>query len=280
MTVQAIVATLVILAPAPRADDGLPFARLGFFLLLWLVIRLVVYVRAPIALYRMNTKAFNLHPRLLAADEPIDDEVLRAIERGEAALDAIGFKCAQRITSGDKSPIPSVESLLEHPVNGDLANVDAVLNSNPRATSRFVEWVSFRSFFADGTILTTSNLDRALVGFWPTQPTHESVTLPDISSFAFLYRLHRSRATRKGATVAQLHQSRGNTPEQRLEFAARESLEGRQFQVTCGYRKLSANGYSLTVRGATLSAWRRLFPWKQIIAWQGRRAAAEVVRLG
>jgi hypothetical protein len=280
MIVQPIVETLAVLLLTSLRDFVSRFAPLAFFSALWLLIKLSTYVRAPIALYRMQNSAFNLSYRLVWPSEPIDDEVHRAVVRGEHALETIGFRFPQRITSAEGSPLSAVESLLEHPGNGDLANVDAMINNHPLATKRFVEWVAFRSVFADGTVLNTANLDRALVGFWPDQAGHQNVILPDVRDLEEVYRLHRSRVARHAASVSQLHESRGSTPEARLAFAERLSLESREFQVSCGYRKKTANGYTLTIRGATLSAWRRLFPWKQAIARQGQRATEEVVRLG
>ena len=171
----------------------------------------------------------------------------------------------------------SIESLLEHPGNGDLADMDAMIYKRASPNPKFFTWVAYRSTFADGTVFNTANLD--LVGYWPDQPGFENVTFPEISDPLEVYRLHRSRVARKAARVPQLHESRGSTAEQRLAFATRQSIEAKQWQVSCGYRKHTATGYRFTMRGATLSAWRRLFPWKQISAARARRAAAEVVRL-
>lgn len=278
MIVQPIVAALELFRPLSLPEFAQRFAPVGLFALLWFVLTLQVYVRGPIALYRMNPGVYNPSFHLVTAGEAIDAEVQGAVLQAEQALVAIGFAYPQRVTTRDDSPLSAVETLLEHPANGDLANVDAMIDNHPLATQRFIAWVAYRTDFADGSVLYTANLEH--LSHLPVQPGHHTVTLPKVRDPVEVYRIHRARVARMSPTVAQVPQSRGSTPEQRLEFATTQWLDSTQFQISCGYRKRSTNGVRLTARGATLSAWRRLFPWKQITAWQARRAAAEVLRLG
>jgi len=235
------------------------------------------YVRAPIALYQMPTTSFNPNMRLVSDDETIDADVRAFIDKTEQALRSSGFGDPQHIAISQASPLPALESLLENPTTGDLANVVGMLQKNATTMSPVVSAVTFRSAFADGTLLQTSNSTHA--GYWPDQPTHRNVVLPKVRDPAELYRLHRARVSQKAASVTQSPLTRGATPQHRLAYATRQFLDSTNFLIGCGYRKRSTKGVRLTARGATLTAWRRLFPWKQIGERQRERAAANVMRL-
>ena len=242
-----------------------------------LALLLYSYTAGPIALYRMSNASFNAKMRLVGEAEEIEPNVRAFIEKVEQALQSAGFGAPQRIAISAESPLPGLESLLEHPANGDLANVVAMVNKRATGMLPLATAVTFRSAFADGTLLNTSNMTHA--GFWPDPPTHDNVVLPDVGDPIELYRLHRLRVQHKSAAVAQKPLTRGLTPEQRLIYAIRQQLDTTNFMIACGHRKRSPDGVRLTVRGATLTAWRRLFPWRQLGERRRRRAAAEVMRL-
>lgn len=251
--------------------------RLGLIDYAIVALFLYRYVRAPIALYQMPTTSFNPNMRLVSDDETIDADVRAFIEKTEQALRSAGFGDPQRIAISQASPLPGVESLVENPATGDLGNVVAMLQKNATTMSPVVSAVTFRSAFADGTVLQTSNTTHA--GYWPDQPTHSNVVLPGVRDAVELYRLHRARVAQKAASVTQTPLTRGATPQHRLAFATRQFLDSTNFLIACGYRKRSPQGVRLTARGATLTAWRRLFPWKQIGDRQRERAALDVMRL-
>jgi len=46
------------------------------------------------------------------------------------------------------------------------------------------------------------------------------------------------------------------------------------------YHRRTAGGLRLTIRGALLTAWRQVFPWRNIDQWWLRRRARSVMRLG
>jgi hypothetical protein len=251
--------------------------RLGIIDYAIIVLLLQKYVLGPIALYRMSNATFNAKIRLVADTALIEPNVRAFSEQTERALLSAGFVAPQRIASAMQSPLPGMETLLEHPANGDLANFVAMVNQRSTEMSPLVTVVTFRSAFDDGTLLQTSNF--TLAGFSPDRPNHENVVIPEVRDAVELYRLHRARVARKAAAAAQKALTRGDTPEQRLAYATRDQLDTTNFMIECGYRKRSPDGIRLTALGATLTAWRHMFPWKQIGQRQRRRAAAEVVRL-
>ena len=265
---------LAISGPEPVQGFHL---RVGVTGVLILALVLLRYVRAPIALYRMPPTAFNHKLRLVADSETLDPNVRVFVEQAEASLHTAGFGDPQRIAISAQSPLTGLESLMENSTTGDLVNVVAMLNARATTMSPLVTAITYRSTFADGTLLQTSNSTNA--GYWPDQPKHENVVLPEVRDVLELYRLHRARVSRRSAVVAQTKLTRGTTPEQRLAYATRQVLNSTNFQIACGYRKRSPQGVRLTVRGAILTAWRRLFPWKQLSERRRQRAAAEVVRL-
>ena len=277
MTVQPIVASLALIGKLTLIRIAPRLLVLIGALLLWLGAVLAKYVRGPIALYRMGTRNMNPKMRLVSESETIQPDVLQHIQSAESALVAAGFSPPQRITIQSENPLSAVESLLEHTANGDLVNVVALLNTSPTAKQRLVTSVSFRSALADGTTIITSN--SSAVGFWPVEPTKRDVNLPDVRDPLEMYRLHRARLAHTYANVAQKKLTRGETPAQWLAYATRQWLDSTNYLIKAGYRKRSPDGIRITALGATLVAWRRMFPWKQLLEWKRRRAAAEVMRL-
>ena len=270
---------LLLAATRAHGPFGLPPALvpLAFLVLASLLLRLTPYVLAPIALYRMSPQHLNPKLRLVAANELLDPEVRAYIEASEQALARAGFIAPERITTQTELQLTGVETLLENPDAGDLANVVALLNKAANAPERLITCVTFRSALADGTTVITSN--TTAVGYWPVEPTKCTVNLPDVRDPITMYRLHRARMAQLSASAAQEKLTRGATPEQRLAFATRQWLDSTNYLIKVGYRKRSPSGIRNTALGATFTAWRRMFPWKQLLEQQRRRATAEVMRL-
>ncbi len=279
MTSQRIVELLL------RAWYWLPLrGRVGVSIiavaqLYWVGRFYAAYVRAPWVLYRENVippdRTRSLDP---VHSEPIDQELLAFLELTERKMMALGFCEPHRTTDRTTYPLPAVGSSLEHPRFGDQATIVAMRPPEAFDTREPMFSIAFDAEFVDGVTLLTSNVQ--MPRFWPDARTLDHVRIPYVTDPAVLYRLHRLRVIARRADVAQKKIVRGKTPEQRLVFIKRRHIDLYKHLVHSRYHRRTAGGLRLTIRGAMLTAWRQVFPWRNIDQWWLRRRARAVIRLG
>jgi hypothetical protein len=236
-------------------------------------------VRAPWVLYRQNVippdRTRTLNP---IYHEPIDQELLAYLELTERKMTALGFCEPHRTTDRTTYPLPAVGSSLEHPRFGDQATIVAMRPPAELGTADPIYSIAFDAEFVDGVTLLTSNV--RMPRFWPDQRKVDHVRIPHVTDPAVLYRLHRLRVIARRADVAQKKIVRGKTPEQRLVFIKRRHIDLYKHLVHSRYHRRTAGGLRLTIRGAMLTAWRQVFPWRNVDQWWLRRRARSVLRLG
>jgi hypothetical protein len=247
--------------------------------LYWLTRFYACYVRAPWVLYRENVippdRTRSLDP---VHSEPIDQELLAYLELTERKMMALGFCEPHRTTDRTTYPLPAVGSSLEHPRFGDQATIVAMRPPEAFDTREPMFSIGFDAEFVDGVTLLTSNVQ--MPRFWPDPRKLDHVRIPHVTDPAVLYRLHRLRVIARRADVAQKKIVRGKTPEQRLVFIKRRHIDLYKHLVHSRYHRRTAAGLRLTIRGAVLTAWRQVFPWRNIDQWWLRRRARAVIRLG
>jgi hypothetical protein len=239
----------------------------------------LAYVRAPWVLYRENVIPPDRTRTLDAVyHEPIDQELLAYLELTERRMMALGFCEPHRTTDRTTYPLPAVGSSLEHPRFGDQATIVAMRPPKELDTRDPMYSIGFDAEFVDGVTLLTSNVQ--MPRFWPDPRKIDHVRIPYVTDPAVLYRLHRLRVIARRADVAQKKIVRGKTPEQRLVFIKRRHIDLYKHLVHSRYHRRAAGGLRLTIRGAVLTAWRQVFPWRNIDQWWLRRRARAVIRLG
>jgi hypothetical protein len=230
-------------------------------------------------------------PKILLQSSPLHVEPARTVTRAEehrihpcvretlAALEtavmSAGFGAPHRITHGNPAELRSVGALLEHAGTGDLANIVCIVSSTA-AAPKLTKSITFVTEFADGHRLYTTN--SATTTMWPPQPGHDSVRFPAVDDARELYGLHRVRVEERARAVPARRASRGATEAERLAFTDRESQAFQRHLIQIGYREPAPDGLRHTVRGATLSAWRTMWPWKQWTDAAHRRRARAVLR--
>jgi hypothetical protein len=230
-------------------------------------------------------------PRILLRSTPLHVEPARTVTRAEehrihpcvretlAALEmavvSAGFGAPHRITHGNPAELRSVGALLEHAGTGDLANIICIVSGTAEA-QRLTKIITFVTEFADGHRHYTTN--SAATTMWPPQPGHDSVRFPDVTDARELYALHRFRVEERARTVPARVATRGATEAERLAFTDRESQAFQRHLIQIGYREPAPDGLRHTVRGATMSAWRTMWPWKQWTDAAHRRRARAVMR--
>jgi hypothetical protein len=252
---------------------------LAFAQLYWVWRFYLAYVRAPWVLYRENVippdRTRTLDP---VYSEPIDQELLAYLELTERKMMALGFCEPHRTTDRTTYPLPAVGSSLEHPRFGDQATIVAMRAPESFDTPEPIYSIAFDAEFVDGMTLLTSNV--WMPRFWPDPRKLDHVRIPHVTDPAVLYRLHRLRVIARRSDVAQKKIVRGKTPEQRLVFIKRRHIDLYKHLVHSRYHRRTAGGLRLTIRGAVLTAWRQVFPWRNVDQWWLRRRARAVLRLG
>lgn len=237
------------------------------------------YVRAPWVLYRVNVippdRTRTLDP---VYSEPIDQELLAYLELTERKMMALGFCEPHRTTDRTTYPLPAVGSSLEHPRFGDQATIVAMRPPEEFGSREPMYSIAFDSEFVDGKTLLTSNV--RMVRFWPDPRALDHIRLPNVTDPAALYRMHRMRVIERREKVAQKRIVRGKTPEQRLVFIKRRHIDLYKHLVHSRYHRRTPKGLRLTIRGAILTAWRQVFPWRNVDQWWLRRRARSVMRFG
>jgi hypothetical protein len=234
------------------------------------------YVRGPRALLRSRALYVESARTVSRTEEHrIPQPALAALTALERAVMSAGFGAPHRITHGNPVELRSVGALLEHAGTGDLANINCMVSGTPDA-ARLSTTVSYVTQFTDGHRLVTSNSGVTMM--WPPQPGHEVVRFPGINDARELYALHRCRVEERARTVPVRPATRGANETERLGFADRESQAFQRHLIQIGYREPAPDGLRHTVRGATLSAWRTMWPWKQWTDAAHRRRARAVMR--
>jgi hypothetical protein len=238
--------------------------------------KLTRYVRGPQVLLRANPLHIESARTVARAEEHrIHPCVRESIAVMEMAVMSAGFGAPHRITHGDASELRSVGALLEHARTGDLANIVCIVSGTADAP-RLTRTITFVTEFADGHRLYTTNSGTTTM--WPPQPGHEAVRFTGVDDARELYALHRFRVEDRARTVPALPATRGATEAERLAYTDRESQAFQRHLIQIGYREPAPDGLRHTVRGATLSAWRTMWPWKQWTDAAHRRRARAVMR--
>lgn len=234
------------------------------------------YVRAPRALLRAEPR--HLQPaRTVARGEEhrIEPRVRDALAAMETSVLSAGFGAPHRITNGDPAELRSVASLLEHAATGDLASVVAIASSSA-AVPVLAKSITFVTEFADGhRLYTTSSAAKTM---WPPQPGHDSVRFPGVENARELYARHRFRVAQRARTVPVRPATRGATEAERLAYTDREAQAFQRHLLQIGYREPTPDGLRHTLRGATLTAWRTMWPWRHCLEAQQRWRASAVLR--
>jgi hypothetical protein len=234
------------------------------------------YVRGPRVLLRSRPLHIESTRTVARAEEHrIHPCVRESIATMEMAVMSAGFGAPHRITHGDPAELRSVGALLEHAGTGDLATIVCVLSGTGDAP-KLIRTITFVTEFADGHRLYTTNATATMM--WPPQPGHDAIRFARVDDARELYALHRVRVEGRAHTVPALPATRGATETERLAYTDRESQAFQRHLIQIGYREPAPDGLRHTVRGATLSAWRTMWPWKQWTDATHYRRARAVMR--
>jgi hypothetical protein len=191
-------------------------------------------------------------------------------------LEALGFSLVNHLTSATITKrVYSMMSLLVNRSSQTFAMVTFARTLNPQAL-RAVNYIEFHSEFEDGSHLDTINSPSVAL-FYPV-PNKRQVRVPHLKDPSALYLVHL-HLMKQQSSAAVLPEP-GNEKEYFIDSNKR-SLAA---QVETGYFfvDVKAQRYRPTWQGAFRSAYRLLWPMKQIIQRrqerEGKRIAAEAVQ--
>jgi hypothetical protein len=240
---------------------------------LWVqwVVKLTRPLWNPVVLYRKAPMPIGEVLSPLDADdaERLPAAIRERLATCEHALMAMGFSPPVRGTNTSLANIRSCFSLFEHAKDRSLAFV-LVMQGAHVGTSAVV---SFRTDFADGTQLYTSN--SASIPRMPTRPKVKGTRFTTLKNTSELYDIHRFCVAERAKRSAVVNLTRGPDP---LAYQMQEARDAHEFWVRRRYYDV-VDGPALrfTVRGAILASWRGLFPWKQLTEWRNARRASGVL---
>ncbi|HEV8233401.1 MAG TPA: hypothetical protein VGP84_02345, partial [Gemmatimonadaceae bacterium] len=251
----------------PSIEDS-PIGRLALAMA-----RIWMYIGGPIVLYNKATLSTGpSHFPLTEAEHGLIPAALREyLDIAEDRLSGIGFGPPTRARMQVVSDLTAMVSLFEHPVDGAIGGV---FLSESAVTEHLSGMVWFCSSFADGTYVSTSNSQS--VPLTPTSPEFHRLHFPGIDDAAELYELHRIRVKERSRSRKHVPMTRGTDP---LVYQDRDHARTVEHWVRCGYyRRTTDDALRHTVRGAVLSAWRGMFPWRQLTEAACKRERDDVLR--
>jgi hypothetical protein len=226
----------------------------GTPLLIALVRGVVRYVRDPAVLLRVGPKPIGSTLVRLpdTGDKRMHAVVCSALDAAERNLVARGFAPPVRAANSLAPTLASCVSLVEHPLDGSTGFIMLSL-SKQRGASMMA---AFATRFEDGWKVTTSNSGTVLRT--PSRPKVDNARFTAVRDIGALYDIHRRRVAERARETRVVPTTRGADP---IAYEDREAREGHAVWIRKGYyRAVGSDQLQLTRLGATLAAWRGLFP--------------------
>lgn len=234
-----------------------------------LMVRAKMYVKGPMLLYHRSVPTSS---SLIPLSDPtiVPPALAEYLLASEERLASAGFGAPVRGVSTRNSSRNTFVSLLEHPAEGALG---VIFVSRATSSDRLAAAVWFHSAFNDGITVVTSNSQLGRRA--PRRREFDVLRFIDIDDAAELFGIHRFRVSERGRSAVRVSMTRGKDP---FEYVRREDEQTMEHWVRCGYyTRLDDGSLRMTRIGATLSAWRGMFPWREMSELKRARATAAVL---
>ena len=252
------------------ATNGTSFPVLGTLAVSCIVI---VYVGGPLlALFTHRQAARLTASPLLSFDivRQIDPDVATRLQAAASALTELGFVVGQPL----RLPIAERSvgfAIVGEAPNGDVAESCVLIRTIEQQVIRR-DWTNFHSQTRNFARTVTSNsVDASGI---PSRAGHSAFSARGLKDLARLYQLHGVRVGDSGG------RRRGAPPlGDQAAFVESEWVGSIENMVVRGYlRRGGTDGETclLTAKGAFLSAWRQLPPWKNIADAKARRGLTDL----
>lgn len=239
-----------------------------------LIVVMLPYVLGPV-LAKSTVRYFSDFRFYILDDGSILPEAEEWWAISDPAMEALGFQAGPLLQVQLSPNVSIVFKVYALSADKDLAMAAAIYRSHQgRAVlaGRYVEF--FSEFGADGSVITNNS---TMIGYEPTSPDRTIVRTPRIRDLRTLYNLHKEACRRFGYGPKR--------PVPAGEWwivSLRESLEKfvRRMCEAGLMRGTGAGDGVLTWKGALLSTWSSLPPWKQIRRARMDAIVEELTRAG
>ena len=230
------------------------------------------HIFGPILIHAKNSQPVNRNLTQLPVDYPLF-HLPSTFPSKLYELEGLGFSLIGHLVSGDdKTSVRGIISLLVNRESKAMATIVSFFAKSSAAAPLSTHFVEFTTEFEDGSEINTLNSNIIRI-FLPI-PSKAVRRIPHLQSVSSLYRVHCHLVAQEAGHTAVL-------PPQGSEVAHLHASFGKDLgkQVELGYYFLdeAAQLYRPTWRAAVVSAWRLLWPAKQIIkhrqSQEGRRIA-------
>jgi hypothetical protein len=231
---------------------------------MWIVLGIVAayYVLVPVATWmRRRPLGGTDEPQWTLDQLPIGPEALAYLESTQTALERAGFGPPTRLSTVSGSVVAHLWLLVQRDER-TVATVSALSLRGGQIRCSLV----FRSHMADGrVVLTTNQLSGRR---YPSMPYMDGLLFAAVREPRALWEMHQRRIHGQDALRAIAD---GDI----AAYVNREARRIREGLIAMRYVHATPEGSErITLRGAVLIWWRRLFPWKQLNDWRDARAAA------
>lgn len=143
----------------------------------------------------------------------------------------------------------------------------------PKADGTIHSLVGFTTQLAGGTKIRTSN--SPLPSIVPPPSGEDRLRVHTERDTARLHSLHRARVAQAAATGKRVVALDISDP---IAYQRREEQSSIAQAVACGYWRRRGEQLVLTWKGAFLSAWRMLPPWRQLTERRDTRVASRLAQ--
>lgn len=224
---------------------------------MWIAIGFVVgfYLWVPLVQYlRRKPLTGTIDPQWQPDPSPVDSPDTAPLER-------VGFSPPIRLRAEGARSVAHM-SLVWHKDETTVATTTTMIADSGRRNHALI----FRSHLSDGRVMITTNQRQGRL--FPSMPYHASICCRTVRDPVDLWKIHQRRL--------EAVQVVNPIPDgDAVAYVNREARRLRDGFIQMGYiRKESDGTERVTLLGAALIAWRRLFPWKQVNQWRDARAAA------
>jgi hypothetical protein len=245
---------------------------LAFGLIAYLFVGL--YVVAPLII--RAKKRIELEPEYITTDTSLlPSRVSAAFDHAASAISSNGFCHIGTVKHFVVNT--GQDSYVSAWVNRDYSDsvqIIGVCTPSPLRGLTVVTLTAFRTDFADGTSIVTSNSGSASV--FPADPRESPVRCPNARNISMLYQFHRARVAKEG-------KYRSPTLKRMRDISERlrnEHHDTYRRLVEDGYHVLSVDkkSYAYTYKGAFTMTYRLLPPLRQMRKWKRDRTADKALR--
>jgi hypothetical protein len=220
------------------------------------------YWLGPVLIRFKQTRPATPQGMKLAGDDSVPAALVPFVAATKRALGALGYSGFALLVQ------PAGVALLASDAGGSVAVGLAI----PKRDGTVHSLVGFTTQLRGGRKIRTSN--SPLPAIVPTPRMEDRLRLPRERDTAKLHAVHARRVAQALSAGGRIEPLSISDP---VAYQQREELASSTHAVECGYWTRRGDRLGLTWKGAVLSAWRLLQPWRGLSVRRDERAAREAL---